>query len=68
MSGLLEGKVAVITDAGKGIGRVIARMFVAEGARVLVSDFTGEQGDTVAKLGAAALACHANVAAAARSC
>lgn len=38
--GLLAGKTAVIT----GAGRVIARRFVSEGAKVLVSDFTGEQG------------------------
>lgn len=61
MSGLLEGKVAVITGAGKGIGRVIARMFVSEGARVIVSDFTGDQDDVVAEIGASAIACHADV-------
>jgi NAD(P)-dependent dehydrogenase (short-subunit alcohol dehydrogenase family) len=51
--GLLKGKVAVVTGAGRGIGRVIARMFVAEGARVLVSDFSGEEADTAAELGGA---------------
>jgi NAD(P)-dependent dehydrogenase (short-subunit alcohol dehydrogenase family) len=61
MSGLLAGKVAVITGAGKGIGRVIARRFVAEGARVLVSDFTGEQDATAAELGKAAIAFQADV-------
>lgn len=59
--GLLDGKVALVTGAGRGIGRVIARMFVAEGAKVLVSDFTGEQDDTATELGASAVACHADV-------
>lgn len=59
--GLLEGKVAVITGAGRGIGRVIARMFVAEGARVLVSDFSGEEEDAAVELGADAVAFRADV-------
>ncbi|MDR2857076.1 MAG: SDR family oxidoreductase [Novosphingobium sp.] len=59
--GLLQDKVAVITGAGRGIGRVIARMFVAEGARVLVSDVSGEEQDTAAELGDAATAFRADV-------
>jgi NAD(P)-dependent dehydrogenase (short-subunit alcohol dehydrogenase family) len=58
---MLSGKAVVVTGAGKGIGRVIARRFVSEGAKVLVSDFSGEQDDTAAELGAAAVACHADV-------
>jgi 3-oxoacyl-[acyl-carrier protein] reductase len=38
MSGRLEGKVAVVTGAGSGIGRATARRFVAEGARVIAAD------------------------------
>ena len=34
----LEGKVAVITGAGSGIGEAAARLFAAEGARVVVAD------------------------------
>lgn len=38
MTKRLEGKIAVVTAAGQGIGRAIADMFVAEGARVWASD------------------------------
>jgi NAD(P)-dependent dehydrogenase (short-subunit alcohol dehydrogenase family) len=37
-AGLLQGKVAVITGAGRGIGRAVARAFAAEGARIVVND------------------------------
>ena len=38
MSGRLEGKVAVVTGGGNGIGAASARRFAAEGASVLVAD------------------------------
>ncbi len=40
--GMLDGKVAVITGAGRGIGRGEALLFAAEGARVVVNDLGGE--------------------------
>lgn len=40
---LLENKVALITGAGRGIGRVIAERFVQDGATVYVNDL--QEGD-----------------------
>ena len=39
--GALDGRVAIITGAGRGIGREHALLFAAEGARVVVNDFGG---------------------------
>jgi NAD(P)-dependent dehydrogenase (short-subunit alcohol dehydrogenase family) len=51
--GLLQDKVAVVTGAGTGIGAVTAKLFVDEGARVLVADISGQQDATAAELGEA---------------
>ncbi len=50
----LQGKVAIVTGAAGGFGEGIARLFVAEGARVLIADLDGDKAQTVAaSLGAA---------------
>jgi NAD(P)-dependent dehydrogenase (short-subunit alcohol dehydrogenase family) len=41
--GLLDGKVAVITGAGGGIGRAHALLFASEGAKVVVNDLGGSR-------------------------
>src|SRR5262245_42130778 len=40
--GLLDNRVAVITGAGRGIGRACALTFVREGARVVINDLDPE--------------------------
>ena len=44
--GELEGKIAVITGAGSGMGRASAKIFVREGARVLAVDISGREKET----------------------
>jgi 3alpha(or 20beta)-hydroxysteroid dehydrogenase len=52
--GQLEGKVALISGSARGQGAVEARLFVAQGARVMVSDLLEPEGARVAgELGAA---------------
>lgn len=62
----LEGKVAVVTGAASGMGKAIAELFAAEGAKVVVSDLNLEQAGKVVEgiesKGGAALAIAANVA------
>ncbi len=44
---LLEGKVAIITGAGRGIGRACAELFAQHGARLVLSDLDPEPLDEV---------------------
>jgi 3alpha(or 20beta)-hydroxysteroid dehydrogenase len=63
MTGRLAGKVAVITGAARGQGEAEARLFAAEGARVVITDVLDEQGKAVAAdIGEAARFVHHDVA------
>lgn len=44
----LEGKVAIITGAAQGMGASHARRFVAEGAKVVITDLNEEKGTALA--------------------
>jgi NAD(P)-dependent dehydrogenase (short-subunit alcohol dehydrogenase family) len=50
----LDGKVALITGAGNGMGRVASELFAREGARIVVADWSQDGGaETVAAVEAA---------------
>lgn len=63
MGSRLQGKVAVVTGAARGIGATLAKAFAAEGARVVVSD-VADTGATVAAIksaGGDAIGCKVDV-------
>src|SRR5437762_12395999 len=66
-NGKLNGKVAVVTGASKGIGAGIAKQFAAEGASVIVNYASSKNDadkvvDEISKRGGKAVAVQANVA------
>ena len=55
--GRLEGKIAIVTGAGSGIGEATARLMAHEGASVVVADINGTEAERVAgELGSAVAA------------
>jgi NAD(P)-dependent dehydrogenase (short-subunit alcohol dehydrogenase family) len=75
MAGLLDGKIAVITGAGGGIGRAEALLFAREGAKIVVNDVGGTRSgegasssmaeavvDEIKKAGGQAVAHHESIA------
>jgi NAD(P)-dependent dehydrogenase (short-subunit alcohol dehydrogenase family) len=58
----LANKIAVITGAGSGMGKAMAELFAAEGAKVLCADNSGKQDEVAASIGKSACATHADVA------
>jgi NAD(P)-dependent dehydrogenase (short-subunit alcohol dehydrogenase family) len=58
----LVNKVAVITGAGSGMGKAMAEMFTAEGAKVVCADISGKQDQVAATIGEAAAPVHVDVA------
>ena len=49
MGGRLDGKAALVTGGGRGIGAGIARVFASEGARVVIATRTVARGEAVAR-------------------
>lgn len=47
--GRLDGKVALITGGGSGMGMVASKLFATEGARVVLTDVADDAGEAVAK-------------------
>ena len=50
MPGVLDGKVALVTGAGSGIGRATSLAMAAEGAKVVVADIVPSGGEETARL------------------
>jgi NAD(P)-dependent dehydrogenase (short-subunit alcohol dehydrogenase family) len=59
--GLVDGKVAVVTGAGSGMGKASVELFAREGARVVAADISGAEKDTAASIGDAVLPVHCDV-------
>jgi NAD(P)-dependent dehydrogenase (short-subunit alcohol dehydrogenase family) len=49
VEGMLSGKIALITGAASGIGRVAASVFVRHGAKVVIADIQEEAGEATAR-------------------
>jgi 3-oxoacyl-[acyl-carrier protein] reductase len=66
MSKLLDGRVAIVTGAGQGIGAAVARAYAAQGAKVAVVDMNAESAERIASeahaAGGDAIAVPCNVA------
>jgi NAD(P)-dependent dehydrogenase (short-subunit alcohol dehydrogenase family) len=66
MDGLIQGKIAIITGAGSGVGQAAALLFAEHGAKVMVSDVDGASAqataDAVQAAGGTAIAQACNVA------
>jgi meso-butanediol dehydrogenase / (S,S)-butanediol dehydrogenase / diacetyl reductase len=58
----LDGKVAIVTGAGSGIGAGMARALHAEGAKLVIADISGSEEQVARELGEGAIAVNTDVA------
>ena len=67
MTATLENRVALVTGAGRGIGRAIALKYAAAGARLVINDLEQDVAESVAEevreIGSEAAVCHGSVTA-----
>jgi NAD(P)-dependent dehydrogenase (short-subunit alcohol dehydrogenase family) len=56
-----DGKIALVTGAGSGLGEAIATKLAADGARVIAADVSGQQDAVAARLGEGVVARHLDV-------
>src|SRR5271167_1321049 len=50
MAGLLQGKVALVTGGGSGIGRATALRLAREGAKIMIADYVPEGAERTVKM------------------
>jgi NAD(P)-dependent dehydrogenase (short-subunit alcohol dehydrogenase family) len=60
--GFLEGKIAVVSGAGGGMGKATAQVLAREGATIIACDISGAQDQTAAELGGDNIAVQCNMA------
>jgi len=59
--GRLQDKVCIVTGAGSGMGKAMAELFHAEGAKLVLADISGRQDDVAASLEGDATGIHCDV-------
>src|SRR5882724_2259210 len=50
MAGILQGKVALVTGGGSGIGRATALRLATEGAKIMIADYVPEGAERAVKM------------------